>query len=61
MNKKPVILVTGANGQLGKELKKIAPTASALDFVFLSREDMPIHHFENGEALFQSLSTCFFN
>ena len=46
MAKKPIILVTGANGQLGKELKQIAPAYSQYEFVFLSREDLPIHHFE---------------
>ena len=40
------ILVTGANGQLGKELRDIAVQFSAYEFLFLSREDMPIHHFE---------------
>ena len=40
------ILVTGANGQLGKELKELAPLFSQFDFIFLSREDLPIHHFE---------------
>lgn len=46
MAKKPKILVTGSNGQLGKELKKLAPGFPEFDFIFLSREDMPIHHFE---------------
>jgi dTDP-4-dehydrorhamnose reductase len=40
------VMVTGANGQLGKELKAAASNYSNIDFVFLSREDMPIHHFE---------------
>jgi dTDP-4-dehydrorhamnose reductase len=40
------ILVTGANGQLGKELRDLAVQFSAYEFLFLSREDMPIHHFE---------------
>lgn len=45
------ILVTGANGQLGKELKKLSssyphPEAGGFEFTFLSREDLPIHHFE---------------
>jgi dTDP-4-dehydrorhamnose reductase len=44
MNQK--ILVTGSNGQLGKELKKIAPSFPQYEFIFLSREDLPIHHFE---------------
>lgn len=40
------ILVTGANGQLGKELRRIAVSFPQFEFIFLSREDMPIHHFE---------------
>lgn len=40
------ILVTGSNGQLGKEFKKIASLYPPYDFIFLSREDLPIHHFE---------------
>ncbi len=40
------ILVTGANGQLGKELRALADSFPGYDFLFLSREDLPIHHFE---------------
>jgi len=40
------ILVTGANGQLGKELRVVAEQFSQFEFLFLSREDLPIHHFE---------------
>lgn len=40
------ILVTGSNGQLGKELQEIAPSFPFFDFIFLSRADLPIHHFE---------------
>jgi len=40
------ILVTGANGQLGKELRKLAPSFPQFNFIFLSREDLPVHHFE---------------
>jgi len=40
------ILVTGANGQLGKELKQLSSSFPQFDFQFLSREDLPIHHFE---------------
>lgn len=40
------VLVTGSNGQLGKELKKIAASFPQIEFIFLSREDLPIHHFE---------------
>ena len=46
MKDKPVILITGANGQLGKELRDIAPSYPQFHFIFLSREDLPVHHFE---------------
>ncbi|MGQ0738891.1 MAG: dTDP-4-dehydrorhamnose reductase [Bacteroidota bacterium] len=39
-------MVTGSNGQLGKELKKLAPDLHQFEFIFLSKEDLPIHHFE---------------
>ncbi|MCX6318807.1 MAG: dTDP-4-dehydrorhamnose reductase [Bacteroidetes bacterium] len=42
----PLILVTGANGQLGKELKQLAASYPSFEFIFLGREDLPIHHFE---------------
>jgi dTDP-4-dehydrorhamnose reductase len=51
---KQKILVTGANGQLGKELKKIAPSFPQFDFIFLSREDLPIHHFEMVRTYFKT-------
>lgn len=41
----PVILVTGSNGQLGKELKQIADRYPQYKFVFASREDLKLHHF----------------
>lgn len=40
------ILVTGANGQLGKALQHLAKHHPEHKFRFLSREDLPIHHFE---------------
>lgn len=39
------ILVTGSNGQLGKELQQLAESFPQYEFIFLSREDLPIHHF----------------
>jgi dTDP-4-dehydrorhamnose reductase len=42
----PKILVTGSNGQLGKELKQLAAAWPQYEFIFLGREDLPIHHFE---------------
>ncbi len=46
MTANPKILVTGANGQLGKELRVLALLYPQFDFIFLSRDDLPIHHFE---------------
>jgi dTDP-4-dehydrorhamnose reductase len=43
---RPLVLVTGANGQLGKELQQLEANWPAFKFLFLSREDLPIHHFE---------------
>ena len=39
---KQKILITGANGQLGKELKKISASFPNFDFKFLLREDLPL-------------------
>lgn len=43
---KQKILVTGSNGQLGKELQQLAPAFPQYEFIFPGREDLPIHHFE---------------
>jgi dTDP-4-dehydrorhamnose reductase len=43
---RPLVLVTGANGQLGKELQQLEKKWPLFRFLFLSREDLPIHHFE---------------
>lgn len=40
------ILVTGANGQLGKSFRDIAADFPQFEFIFLSKEDLPITHFE---------------
>ena len=52
MSKK--ILVTGANGQLGKEFRVIADQYPGFSFLFLSREDLAIHHFELVRNFFRS-------
>ncbi len=44
MSVKPVILVTGSNGQLGSELQELETVFADFQFVFLSREDLPINH-----------------
>lgn len=46
MQSKQKILITGSNGQLGKELKRLENSFSQFNFIFLSREDLPIHHYE---------------
>jgi dTDP-4-dehydrorhamnose reductase len=50
---KPKILVTGANGQLGKELRLLAHVYPQFDFLFLSKEDLPVHHFEMVRTYFE--------
>ncbi len=53
------ILVTGANGQLGKELQDLALAYPHFEFVFLSKEDMPIHHFELVRNFFEGLKPAY--
>lgn len=57
---KPAIIVSGANGQLGKELKRISKGFSQFDFYFFSREDMPIHHFEMVRHYFNIYKPAYF-
>ncbi len=53
------ILITGANGQLGKEFRDLAVNFPYSDFLFLSREDLPIHHFELVRNVFNSFRPDF--
>ncbi|MEO8568050.1 MAG: dTDP-4-dehydrorhamnose reductase [Ginsengibacter sp.] len=39
---KKTILVTGANGQLGSEIKQIADNFCSFNFLFATRQDLPI-------------------
>lgn len=48
----PTILVTGSNGQLGKELQQLADAYPQYKFVFASREDLKLHHFPLVENFF---------
>ena len=59
MNGRPKILVTGSNGQLGKELRDLASSFPKYEFVFLSKEDMPIHNFELVRVFFNSVKPAF--
>lgn len=49
---KPVILVTGSNGQVGKELEQLADDYPQYRFVFASRDDMQLHLFGLVENFF---------
>ena len=35
-------MVTGANGQLGMELQQLAPSYPGFDFIFVTREELPL-------------------
>ncbi len=37
------ILITGANGQLGKELQQLSASFPQYKFIFLSKEELPVH------------------
>lgn len=41
-NVQPKILITGANGQLGKELQELAKTTTGYEFKFVTHEEMPV-------------------
>ena len=41
-NNKPVILVTGSNGQLGNELQQLAPAFTDYAFLFATKENLNI-------------------
>jgi dTDP-4-dehydrorhamnose reductase len=49
------ILVTGANGQLGSEIKMLAPHYPNFDFIFTDIEDFPLDQSEVIEANFKSI------
>ncbi len=53
------IIVTGANGQLGKELRDIAHEHPLFEFLFLSREDLPIHHYPLVRNIFMNFKPDF--
>ena len=55
MEKKPTIVVTGSQGQLGKSLTDLESDYPQFKFVFLSRSDMPIHHFELVRQFFEGI------
>jgi dTDP-4-dehydrorhamnose reductase len=50
-----VVLVTGANGQLGQSLQFIAPNYPELHFVFCSSTDLDISNLENCREVFSRI------
>ena len=59
MSAKPKIVVTGGNGQLGKELQEISSSYPQFEFYFLTREDMPIDQFELVRNYFSALKPAY--
>ena len=55
MTTTPVILVTGSNGQLGSELRELAPAYPRYKFVFFSRAELAIENAEEVEKAFALL------
>ena len=47
-----VVLVTGANGQLGQAIQFISGKYPEIDFVFCSSSDLDITNLENCKAVF---------
>ena len=59
MSAQPKILVTGGNGQLGKEIQELAPAYAQFEFVFLSKEDLPINNFELVRVFFNAVKPAY--
>lgn len=55
----PTILITGANGQLGSELRQLEDRYPAFNFVFLSRADLPLNNFEMIRSSFKAYKPAF--
>jgi dTDP-4-dehydrorhamnose reductase len=53
------ILVTGAGGQLGKSIKDIAAFCPGFEFIFLSKQDMPVEQKAKTEAVFDAVRPQF--
>ena len=59
-NKQLTILVTGANGQLGKELRVLASGFSDYRFLFVTKEDLNIENVDAVEKYFSNRSINFY-
>ena len=54
-----VVLVTGANGQLGQAIQSIVDNYPSIDFVFCSSSDLDITNSANCEAIFKQYKPQF--
>lgn len=53
-NNLQTIVVTGANGQLGNELKAIAPQFAGYRFLFVTKEELAIENADTVKNYFSS-------
>lgn len=56
---KPSILITGANGQLGTELRQLEGLHPDFHFIFLTREEMPLDNAEKIRSGFKTYQPAF--
>lgn len=54
-----VVLVTGANGQLGQALQSLVENYSSIDFIFCSSSDLDITNLENCKNIFNQYKPNF--
>ncbi|MQP24990.1 dTDP-4-dehydrorhamnose reductase [Flavobacterium sp. LMO8] len=54
-----VVLVTGANGQLGQAIQSISKNYKEIDFVFCSSSELDITNLENCQAVFSNYQPHF--
>jgi len=57
---KPIILVSGSNGQLGSEIKDIAAFYPAFDFLFFDRTKFDLASADNIQSTIQKYKPAFF-
>ncbi|MGN6619081.1 MAG: dTDP-4-dehydrorhamnose reductase [Ilyomonas sp.] len=58
--KKPLIAVTGKNGQLGSELNDLAASSNSFDFVFAGRDELDLADLSSIESFFKKYKPDYF-
>lgn len=56
---KPKIIVTGANGQVAREIALLATGCPQLEFIFLTRDQLSIENFSHVQAFLADLRASF--